>query len=192
MTIWIVVAIAAIAAAAIIFIVNNRNNTASSGTSGTTAPSGPIAADTSGTYGELVARANGLYDQGAPFIQKDDLAGAAPYFAAAAKVYKAAWKKQPGDPAMGTDYATALFYSGDIEGAIKQIDKVLAKSPDFQKALFNRGNFLSMQARVADQNGEKDKADKLFAEAKASYEAAVKVDPSSATAQSATDALKSL
>jgi tetratricopeptide (TPR) repeat protein len=188
--IWILVAIAAVAAFAIVFIVNNRGS--SSNASTPTAPSGPVTADTSGSYSELVARANNLYDQGGPFIQKNDLAGAAPYFAAAAKVYAAAWKKQPGDPALGTDYATSLFYSGDIEGAVKQVDKVLAKNPTFQNALYNRGNFLAMQARVAQQNGQTTKADRLKADAKVSYQAAIKADPTSQSGQAAAQALKSL
>ncbi len=188
--IWILVAIAAVAAFAIVYIVNNRGS--SSSTSTPTTPSGPVTADTSGTYSELVARANGLYDQGAPLIQKNDLNGASPYFAAAAKVYAAAWKKQPGDPAVGTDYATSLFYSGDVEGAVKQVDKVLAKNSTFQNALYNRGNFLGMQARVAQQNGQKAKADKLFALAKASYQAAINVDATSDSGQAAAQALKSL
>ena len=44
------------------------------------------------------------------------------YFAAAAKVYRAAWKQQATDPNVGTDYATSLFYSGDTDGALKQVD----------------------------------------------------------------------
>jgi tetratricopeptide (TPR) repeat protein len=189
-TIWILVAIAAAAAFAIVYIVNNRGSSSSASTP--TAPSTPVSADTSGTYSELVARANNLYDQGGTYVKENDFAGAAPYFAAAAKVYAAAWKKQPGDTAVGTDYATSLFYAGDTEGAIKQVNKVLAKDPTFQNALYNRGNFLAMQGRVAEQNGQKAKADKLYAQAKASYQAAIKVDPTSDSGQAATQALKSL
>jgi tetratricopeptide (TPR) repeat protein len=189
-TIWIIVAIAAVAAFAIVYIINNRGSSGNASTP--TAPSTPVSADTSGTYSELVARANSIYDQGATYIKDNDFTGAAPYFAAAAKIYAAAWKKQPGDPAVGTDYATSLFYGGDIAGAVKQVDKVLAKDPTFQNALYNRGNFLSMQGRVAQQNGEKAKADKLLAQAKASYEAAVKVDPTSDSGQAAAQALKAL
>jgi tetratricopeptide (TPR) repeat protein len=151
-----------------------------------------VAADTSGSYSELVARANNLYDQGSNYIKNNDFTAAAPYYAAAAKVYAVAWKKQPGDPAVGTDYSTSLFYAGDVAGAIKQVDKVLAKDPTFQNALFNRGNFVSMQGQIAKQNGQTAKADRLFAQAKASYEAAVKVDPTSQSGQAAAQALKSL
>ena len=190
-TIWILVAIAAVAAFAVVYILNSRGKQQQR-EHADDVRARPVTADTSGTYSELVARANGLYDQGAPLIQKNDLAGASPYFAAAAKVYAAAWKKQPGDPAVGTDYATSLFYSGDVEGAVKQVDKVLAKNPTFQNALYNRGNFLAMQARVAQQNGQKAKADRLFAQAKASYEAAINVDATSDSGQAAAQALKSL
>jgi hypothetical protein len=42
------------------------------------------------------------------------------YFQAASHVYAAAWKKQSTDPNVGTEYATSLFFSGDIDGAVRQ------------------------------------------------------------------------
>jgi len=188
LVIWILVAIAAVTALAVVFIVNRGSGTASGGQAATGVSNAVPAADTSGTYGELVQRANGLYDQGAKAGQSNDANAqtlSAEYFAVAAKVYAAAWKKQPGDPAVGTDYATSLFYSGQIEAAIKQIDKVLAKNPTFQNALYNKGNYVAMKARLAKQNGDSAQATKLFAEAKRLYDAAVKVDPNSESGKAA-------
>ena len=93
-------------------------------------PAAPVSADTSGNYRELVTRANGLYDQGAAEMPDGipNEQGAA-YFGAAAKVYEAAWAKQPGDPNVGTDWAIALFYSGNVDGAVKQVNVVLDDDP---------------------------------------------------------------
>jgi len=190
LVIWLLVAIAAATALAIVFIVNRSSGTAAGGGSQSVAgvSTSVPPADTSGTYAELVQRANSLYDQGAKASQDTSANGqalSAEYFAVAAKVYAAAWKKQPGDPAVGTDYATSLFYSGQIDAAIKQIDKVLAKNPTYQNALYNKGNYLAMKARIAKQDGNTAEATKLFAQAKASYEAAVKVDPNSESGKAA-------
>ena len=81
-----------------------------------------------------------------PQFQNQNFEQGGAYFAAAAKVYAAAWKKQATDPSVGTDYAVALFYSGDIPGALKQIDAVLKANPDFQKGWLNKGIFLSHEA----------------------------------------------
>jgi len=153
-------------------------------------PAGPVSADTSGSYRELVTRANGLYDQGAAEmpdgIPNDQ--GAA-YFAAAAKVYEAAWAKQPGDPNVGTDWAIALFYSGDVDGAVKQVDVVLKADPRFQPGLFNKGIFLSHVARMTQ---DKAQAQKYTDQARAALTAAVAVDPASEVGKQADAALKGL
>ena len=125
------------------------------------ASAGPVQAvdaDTSGSYDDLVARANGLYDKGDAAFQNQDFEQGGAYFAAAAKVYSAAWKKQATDPAVGTDYAVALFYSGDIESALKQVDVVLKDNPEFQKGWLNKGVFLSHESRMIEQNGDKKQA----------------------------------
>ena len=84
------------------------------------------------------------------------------HFAAAAKVYKAAWKQQATDPNVGTDYATSLFYSGDTAGALKRVKVVLAKSPDFQTAHLNKGVYLETAAQTARDGGQTDEADSLL------------------------------
>ena len=138
-----------------------------------------VTADTSGSYTELVTRANGLYDEGSAAFQKNDAAGGEAYFAAAAKVYAAAWKKQPGDPNVGTDFATSLFYSGQTDKALTQVDEVLKASPDFQTAHLNRGIFLKTAAQDATDAGDSKTAEQLLADAKASFEKAVSIDAGS-------------
>ena len=134
--------------------------------SSSSAPVQAVAADTSGSYSELVARANDLYDQGDAAFQNQDFEQGGAYFAAAAKVYATAWKKQATDPSVGTDYAVTLFYSGDINGALKQIDAVLEANPDWQKGWLNKGVFLSHEARIAKQEGDTKTTDKYNALAK--------------------------
>lgn len=151
-----------------------------------------VEADTSGSYDELVQRANGLFDQGDALFQQNRIDEGARYFAAAATVYAAAWKKQPGDPNVGTDWATALFYSGDIEGAVKQVDVVLEKDPKFQTAWFNKGNFLAHEARITEQMGDAKKAKRLFAEARQAYLKAVALDPQSEVGKEADRRVKAL
>jgi tetratricopeptide (TPR) repeat protein len=139
-------------------------------------------ADTSGSYSQLVQRANGHFDQGSPYIDRGNFTGGAPYFAAAAKEYDAAWSLRSNDPAVGTDYATSLFYAGDVQGAIGMVDKVLELKPTgsvLQKALLNKGNFLAMAGRVALQSGHTVQGKQLLGQAKASYQASIKIDPAS-------------
>ncbi len=156
------------------------------------APAQAVSADTSGSYEELVARANDLYDQGDTAFQKQDFEQGGQYFAAAAKVYGAAWKKQQTDPGVGTDYSVALFYSGDIGGALKQIDSVIKANPDFQKAWLNKGIFLSHESRIADQQGDTKTADKYKSQAKQALTKAVAIDPKSDAGKQADQSLQQL
>lgn len=149
-------------------------------------------ADTSGTYEQLVQRANGLYDQGSSLFQTGDPAAAGEYFTAAATVYEAAWEKQSGDPNVGTDWATSLFYSGDIEGALSRVDKVLAANPEFQPGHYNRGNYLEHQARVYDEEGDAQAAARTRKEALAAFRRAEEIDPASDIGKQAAERMKDL
>jgi hypothetical protein len=153
-------------------------------------PATPVTADTSGSYRELVTRANGLYDQGAAEMPDGipNEQGAA-YFGAAAKVYEAAWAKQPGDPNVGTDWSISLFYSGDVDGAVKQVNVVLDADSRFQPGLFNKGIFLSHLSRLTQDKAE---AQKYTDQARTALTAAVAVDPSSEVGKQADAALKGL
>ncbi|HEX5642589.1 MAG TPA: hypothetical protein VFZ86_09670 [Thermoleophilia bacterium] len=152
----------------------------------------PVAADTSGSYGELVERGNGLYDQGAAAFESEQWDQGAAYFAAAAKVYAAAWKLQSTDPGVGTDFATSLFYSGQIEPAIAQVEQVLAQTPTFQTGWFNKGNYLAEKARIAEQDGSAKVAKAAYADARAAYEKAVALGADSASGQQAQQRMDAL
>jgi len=152
----------------------------------------PVAADTSGSYGELVERGNGLYDQGASAFESEQWDQGAAYFAAAAKVYAAAWKLQSTDPGVGTDFATALFYSGQTDQALRQVEKVLKTSPDFQTAYLNRGIFLKGASQDATDSGDAQQAKQLLADAKASFTKAVGIDAGSDSGQRAAQELQEL
>jgi hypothetical protein len=141
----------------------------------------PVEADTTGSYRELVSRAHDLYDEGDRLFAAQDIEQGAQYFAAAAKVYAAAWEKQPGDPNVGTDWATSLFYSGDFDGAIKQVNVVLKKDPDFQAGWFNLGNYLTHQGRMAEAGGDPQEVERLYSKAAEAYTKAALIDPGSAT-----------
>ena len=137
------------------------------------------------SYEELVAKANDLYDQGDAAFSANDIEGGAALFAQAAQVYGAAWDKQPGDPNVGTDFATALFYSGDFDGAIKQVGVVLKTNPDFQTGWFNKGNFLAHKARQAEAMKQTKDAKEFYAQAREAYLKAVAIDPASEVAKEA-------
>ena len=152
----------------------------------------PVAADINGSYSELVSRANDLYDQGDAAFRNQQFEQGGVYFVAASKVYAAAWAKQHTDPGVGTDYAVSLFYSGDINGALKQIDAVLTANPDWQKGWLNKGIFLSHEARIAKQQGDNKTAAKANAEARQTLTKAVALDPKSDAGKQADQALQQL
>jgi hypothetical protein len=166
-----------------------------SGSNAADASGGPVqavTADTSGTYADLVTRANDLYDQGNTNFQNQKYDQGAAYFTAAAKVYAAAWAKQSTDPGVGTDYAVAQFYSGDIPGALKQITAVLAANPDFQKGWLNKGIFVSHEGQLSKQNGDAKQATKYFDEARVALTKAVALDSKSEAGKQADSFLQSL
>jgi tetratricopeptide (TPR) repeat protein len=180
----------ALAAIVVVIIVASTAGGGGSGGGGSaaTAPEA-VPADTSGSYSELVERANGLYDQGIEAFNKDDAEGGVAYFKAASEVYRAAWKKQPGDPSVGTDFAVALFYMRHHDEGIKQIDVVIKKNPDFQAAHLNKGIFLKTEASEAK---DKAKSADYLAQAKLAFQKAVSIDPSSEAGKNAAQALQSL
>ena len=182
--IWLGLAAAAVAVVALVIIAGGGSG------SGPAVPAaGPVAADTSGSYAELVGRANDLYDQGIGAFDSDDDAGGVEYFSAASEVYRAAWKKQPGDPSVGTDLAVALFYSRHHDEALEQIAVVLKKNPTFQSGHLNKGIFLQTEASEAADDG--DAAD-FLAQAKTALQKAVSLDPTSDAGKHAAEQLKSL
>jgi hypothetical protein len=176
----------------VVFVTTGGGDATGAAPTGGTQSVQPVAADTSGSYGELVERGNGLYDQGAAAFDSQQYDQGAAYFAAAARVYAAAWKQQSADPGVGTDYATSLFYSGQIDPAIEQVEQVLAKTPTFQTGWFNKGDYLAEKARLAEQDGSAKVAKAAYADARAAYEKAVSLGAESASGQQAQQRLDAL
>jgi len=146
-----------------------------------TANASGVGVDLSGSYRELVQRAHDLYDEGDRLFAAEEIEQGVAYFAAAAQVYEAAWKKEPGDPNVGTDWATSLFYSGDFDGAIERVRIVLEENPDFQAGWFNLGNYLTHQARMAESGDDQVETARLYGEASEAYSKAAAIDPESDT-----------
>lgn len=190
---WIVVAVVAAVVAGVVLFTQLGGGGGEAQTTGSgPASAAPVAADLSGSYEQLVERANGLYDQGKALFDQDQIDQGAEYFAAAAKVYEAAWTKQPGDPAVGTDWAVALFYSGDIEGAVDRVEVVLKEQPKFQKGWLNKGIFLTHLARVAEQMQRTKEAARLYDQARQAFVKAVAIDSGSDAGKAADAALADL
>jgi len=185
-------AVVVVAILVVVFVVSGHNGGSGSPASTGSASIQPVAADTSGSYSELVQRANGLYDQGSAKFQAKQYAQGAEYFLAASKVYAAAWKQKAGEPAVGTDYATSLFYAGKIDAAIAQVDKVLSQSPGFQTAWFNKGNYLATKGSQASKAGDTKAAKAAYAGARTAYQKAISLDPTSSSGQEAQQQLSKL
>jgi tetratricopeptide (TPR) repeat protein len=151
-----------------------------------------VDAVTEGSYRELVQKANELYDNGDAAFQSQDFEQGSEYFRAAAMTYAAAWEQQSTDPNVGTDFATALFYSGNIDAALEQIEQVIEQSPDFQPAHFNLGNYLAHKARIAEQQGDAETAAADFRKARRAYTRAVAIDPASEVGKEADARLSQL
>jgi tetratricopeptide (TPR) repeat protein len=152
----------------------------------------PVAVDTSGTYAELVARANDLYDQGIMAFNANDPGTGVRFFQAAAEVYAAAWEKRSGDPNVGTDLAIALFYSGRHDEALRQVDAVLRENPRFQPGHLNKAVFLQNESGEAKDAGDDARAKRLLDEARETLEKAVSIDPASEVGRRAAELLRQL
>ena len=87
-------------------------------------------------------------------FQNQDFEQGGAYFAAAAKVYAAAWKKQATDPARRHRLrGRPVLQRRHPRAPSTQIDAVLKANPDFQKGWLNKGIFLSHEA--PDQRAER-------------------------------------
>lgn len=191
-TLWVVIgAIAAVAIAAVIIFGSSGAKNNPGGTSSANSSIGPPPPlDVSGSYTDLVARANGLYDTGAKLMPNGvPTELASQYFATAAQTYQAAWKKQPGDPNMGTDWSVSLFYAGNIDAALTQVNVVLGKNPSFQPGLYNKGLFLWHKSQVT--TGTSAKND-LKAQAKTALQAAIKINATNQVGKDAAQVLTNI
>lgn len=187
---WGVIAVAV--AVAIVVVVIVAGGGSSSGSTSTGGEPQLGAPDKTGSYAELVDRANRLYDLGQEQFAARDYQQGAAYFRDASRVYAAAWDKQPGNPSVGTDYAVALFYGGDLEASLRQIAFVLETHPGFQNGWLNKAIFLSHQARISEQAGSAGDAARLYDRARAAFRKAIAIDPASAAGLQAKSAMKEL
>ncbi len=189
---------AVVAVVVIVVVVMLSGGFGSSGSEGSTATTDgsstgamPVGV-TSGSYDELVQKANELYDKGDAAFQSQDFTGGGEFFQAAAMTYAAAWQKKQTDPGVGTDFATSLFYSGNIDSALQQIKEVVKEFPEYQAAYYNLGNYLAHKARIAESEGDKVAAKADMAAAKEAYTKAVAIDPASEIGKSADQSLQAL
>jgi len=60
-------------------------------------------------------------------------------FKDAATYYKRAVEADPKNASVRTQYASSLYYSGDVDGALKELQQALKYKPDDVNALFNLG-----------------------------------------------------
>lgn len=67
-------------------------------------------------------------------------------FKLAASYYEKALQIEPKNAAVRTDLASCLYYEGDVDGALTQLDKALTYDPKFFGALLNAG-IIKMQAK---------------------------------------------
>ncbi len=162
------------------------------GGTASTSSATPVMGVVSGDYATLVQKANTFYDQGQKQFQANNVNQAVAYFQAAAMTYAAAWRKQGTDPNVGTDYATALFYSGKVSEATKQVQAVLKANPSFQQAWFNLGIYYTHEQALATQNNQPAVAKKARAQAVAAFTRAIAINPTSQVGKSADQSLKQL
>jgi cytochrome c-type biogenesis protein CcmH/NrfG len=67
-------------------------------------------------------------------------------FKEAASYYEKALQIEPKNAAVRTDLASCLYYSGDVDGALSQLDRALSDDPNFYGALLNIG-IIKLQAK---------------------------------------------
>ena len=60
-------------------------------------------------------------------------------FKEAAGYYEKSLSIKPGDVALRNEMASCLYYSGDVDGALKQLDQSLKQDPKNANSLFNLG-----------------------------------------------------
>jgi tetratricopeptide (TPR) repeat protein len=192
--IWGIFGALAVVAIIIIIVVSwgSGGGESATGTPSGNASAQPVQGVTTGSYGDLVQKGNAFYDKGDAAFQSQDFEQGSAYFQAAAMTYAAAWKKRHTDPSLGTDFATSLFYSGNIDAALKQIDVVIKAYPDFQPAWFNLGNYLSHKGAFAKRQGDQKAVQRSYAQAARAYTRAVALDPSSEVGKEADARLQKL
>jgi cytochrome c-type biogenesis protein CcmH/NrfG len=67
-------------------------------------------------------------------------------FKEAASYYEKALQLQPKNAAVRTDLASCLYYAGDVDGALSELDKAITYDPNFYGAMLNIG-IIKLQAK---------------------------------------------
>ena len=148
-------------------------------------PATPVSADTSGSYDELVQRANELYDQGEAKFQGQAYRSGRGLLRGGGhglrRGLEAGQEQRPTwAPTLRPRCSTAATST-----ALKQIELRDRQVPGLPGAYFNKGNYLAHKGRIAEQDGDAKAADAATAAAKAAYTKAVSIDPSSAIGKAA-------
>jgi tetratricopeptide (TPR) repeat protein len=73
---------------------------------------------------------------------------AASKFAQAISFYQKSLELDPDNPDVQTDLASALFYTGQVEGALKELEKVIEKNPQHENANFNKALILELSGQT--------------------------------------------
>lgn len=98
------------------------------------------------SYTVLVSLGNTYYDWANELTQASQnntaaAGNAALSWNAARDNYAKALKVQDDDPNVSTDYAITLYYTGDTNAAITEVNRVIKENPTFAPAYFNLGVF---------------------------------------------------
>lgn len=111
---------------------------------------------------DVIAELASLYSQwGTNLVQIQDATAqeqANQKFASALSYWEQAFKLAPQDKQIAGDYATALFQTGDSEGAVKIAKQVVKENPKYATVWFNLGIYLAS----ADATNNKDEAINAF------------------------------
>jgi predicted Zn-dependent protease len=131
-------------------------------------------------YALLVAQANAYSDWASAVLQstQQETTHSIDLAKSAASYYERALAIKPGDPSVTTDYAIALFYTGDATKAITVAEAVRKANPTFAPVLFNLGIFYA-------NSGTSDGLTK----ATEALNAYLKLDPTGSNAASAKNVL---
>lgn len=87
----------------------------------------------------LLAQLKTTPDNAALLIQIGDVYKSAHQFKEAVTYYQRSLQVDPANVAVRTDMASCLFYTGDADGALAQLDQSLKYSPNDANTLFNIG-----------------------------------------------------
>ncbi len=80
--------------------------------------------------------------------QQERAQEAADKFGQAISYYQKSLELNPANPDVQTDLASVLFYTGQVDSALKELDKVIKKNPKHENANFNRALILELSGQT--------------------------------------------